>query len=155
MRSEKCQELHLASKWQKNSGSWKLHLPPWERKCSINTLTSKKGRIGFCPTDSNSLQITCLNAGEAGLPFPTASAVAEISLSHHRQLSKVDKGLWLGTFKEEKVPPGPGGRQHEGPPLDLSPLLMTNPQATQLKPQIGKTDGQDWSNARKQQKPDP
>lgn len=116
-----------------------------ERKCSINTSALKKKRIGFCPTKSNSLQTTRLNAGEAGLPFPTASAEAEISLSHRKQLSEVDKGLSVGTFKEEKILPGPGGRHHEEPPLDLSWLLMTDPRGIQLKPQMGKTDGQDWS----------
>jgi len=45
---------------------------------------------------------------------------AEISLSHRKQLSEVDKGLSVGTFKEEKILPGHGRRHHEEPPLDLS-----------------------------------
>lgn len=99
----KCQDLHLASKWQKN----RLEVESVTSHLSKNKVLNKY----FCleekedwllphqvqqPSDNSS---KCRGSWAA---LSNGLCRAEISLSHHKQLSEVDKGLSVGTFKEEK-----------------------------------------------------
>lgn len=134
----KRQDLHTASQGQKNFG-WKLKAGPLtsqEAKCSI-LCPNEKDWLPPPPSPTESLQKTCLSARESrpvwAFPFCTGR-----SKPGQSQTALGSRQRLLG-----RILPGRGGRQREKSPLDLSCLFMTDAQGVWLKPQVGKTDGQD------------